>query len=94
MTRYAFHPVTIAPGATHTCTEHAMRECSRHTVQIDGAAAAVTVRARMVGATAFAVLNVALESGIHTDLTLHHLGSMQFENTGSTAVTVVLAGGA
>lgn len=92
MARYAFAPVTLTPGSSHTFSDLSLRESSRHTLQIEGGGT-VTVRGRMAGATAFADIDTGLTAGLYTDLIAHRIGALELVNTGSSIVTVHLAGG-
>lgn len=84
--------ITLAAGATGQLTPTMLPLCSRHTIQIEGGGT-VTARGRMAGATVFADLDTGLTTGIYTDLVAHRLAAFEFVNTGSSAVTVHVAGG-
>ncbi len=84
--------ITLAAGATGRLAPKMLPLCSRHTLQIEGSGT-VTVRGRMAGATAFADIDTGLTEGLYTDLLAHRLEALELVNTGSSSVTVHIAGG-
>lgn len=92
MSRYAFAPVTLAPGASHTFTGRSLRECRRHTLQVTGAGTA-TLSGRMVRATADAVIQADMAAGLYSGLEADNMASFTVTNSGAAAIAVILAGG-
>ena len=82
----------IAAGETVTADHAMLPTASRHTVQVEGDGP-VTITGRMAGAAAFAEIQANMAAGIYTDLVAHRLDAFELTNSGSSAVTVHIAGG-
>lgn len=92
MSRYAFAPATLAPGASKTFAHPSIRNARRHTLQVTGGGTA-TLSGRMVRATADAVIQADMSAGLYSGLEADHMASFTVTNSGAAAIVVILAGG-